>query len=122
MEQRKMPQLDISTPEARKQTLAWFDEHGWKNPWLAQYWLIWKVGKAINNTISSVLTNETEIEIQKKAAIDIIRAGKEHKVDELEITMDRKVGISLQGTIEGVPTELIIGQSGKMTLKVKYKD
>jgi hypothetical protein len=65
--------------------------------------------------------NEKEIAEQRKVAIDIIRAGKENGVDEIEITMYQKAGVGLSSDVDGVPIEFIVGASGTMKLKVKYK-
>ena len=53
--------------------------------------------------------------------IDIIRAGKENGADEIEITMSQKAGVGLSSDIDDVPIEFIVGASGTMKLKVKYK-
>jgi hypothetical protein len=58
---------------------------------------------------------------QRKVAIDIIRAGKENSADEIEITMSQKAGVGLSSDVDGVPIEFIIGASGTIKLKVKYK-
>ncbi|NCR97347.1 MAG: hypothetical protein EWV58_13460 [Microcystis aeruginosa Ma_MB_F_20061100_S19] len=65
--------------------------------------------------------NEKEIAEQRKVAIDIIRAGKENGVDEIEITMSQKAGVGLSSDVDSVPIEFIVGASGTMKLKVKYK-
>ena len=87
-------------------------------------WLYWKFGKVILKTVRSVLleANAKEIEAQRQAAIEIIRAGKEHGVDELEITMSQQAVIGFAAPIERAPIELNAGPAGRMTLKVKYKD
>ncbi|CCI20928.1 KH domain-containing protein [Microcystis aeruginosa] len=64
--------------------------------------------------------NEKEIAEQRKVAIDIIRAGKENGVDEIEITMSQKAGVGLSSDVDGVPIEFIVGASGTMKLKVKW--
>jgi arginase family enzyme len=81
------------------------------------------LGKALFDGIASLTsgTNEKEIEEQRKAAIDIIRAGKENGADEIEITMSQKAGVGLSSDVDGIPIEFIVGASGTMKLKVKYK-
>lgn len=58
---------------------------------------------------------------KNKAAIDIIRAGKENGADEIEITMSQKAGVGLASYVDGIPIEFIAGASGTMKLKIKYK-
>jgi hypothetical protein len=73
--------------------------------------------KGARLTIPSIST----LEEQKQAAIEIIKAGKEHNASSLEITLDQKVGIELGSKIEGIPIQVIAGKSGKVTIKVQYK-
>lgn len=73
------------------------------------------------NNFSPGNVEAKEIEAQRKTAVEIVRAGKQSDVDELDITMSEKAGIGLNATIEGVPVEFIVGNSDTMTLKVKYK-
>lgn len=39
----------------------------------------------------------------------------------LKITMSQKAGVGLSSDVDGVPIEFIVGASGTMKLKVKYK-
>jgi hypothetical protein len=41
--------------------------------------------------------------------------------DEIEITMSKKAGVGLASDVDGVPIEFIVGASGTMKLKIKYK-
>jgi hypothetical protein len=52
---------------------------------------------------------------------EIIRLGKQHGVDELEITMAQEAGIAFKAPIPDISIELNVGTSGTMTVKVKYK-
>jgi hypothetical protein len=112
--------FDITTLEGRKQTFDWFDKHGWA---LGPFWIYWKAGKFLVDAVQSLTSGAVtkEIEEQRKTAIEIIRAGKENGVDELEITMSEKAGLSLGSNVEGFPIELMAGSSGNMKLKIKYK-
>jgi hypothetical protein len=106
--------FDLTTEEGRKIALtitqALFP---------IEYW----IGKALFEGISSLTSgaNEKEIAEQRKAAIDIIRAGKENGADEIEITMSQKAGVGLASDVDGVPIDFIVGASGTMKLKIKYK-
>jgi hypothetical protein len=113
--------FDITTPEKRKKILAFFQQNSF---WLFEPILPFALlGVVIWDGISSLTAgaNEREIEEQRKVAIDIIRAGKENGADEIEITMSQKAGVGLSSDVDGVPIEFIVGASGTMKLKIKYK-
>ena len=111
--------FDIRTKEGRENATKFLETYKFYHPTLLTIWL----GKALFDGISSLTSgaNEKEIEEQRKVAIDIIRAGKENGADEIEITMSQKAGVGLSSDVEGVPIEFIVGASGTMKLKVKYK-
>jgi len=111
-------EFDITTPEKRHKALTFLSQ----NSWLAMVPLALPVALVLDGI--SLLTsgaNEKEIAEQRKVAINIIRAGKENGVDEIEITMSQKAGVGLSSDVDGVPIEFIVGASGTMKLKVKYK-
>ena len=58
---------------------------------------------------------------QEKFIERLIKTCKENDVDNLEITVDKKVGLSLGANIEGGTINTTLGSDDKMTLKVKYK-
>ncbi|WP_019502006.1 hypothetical protein [Pseudanabaena sp. PCC 6802] len=114
----------VTTPEGRKQAFDLIDKYGWEYGWvLAPLWFYWKAGNFLVDAVQSLTSGAVtkEIELQTKAATEIIRVAKENDVDELEITMSEKAGLSLGANVEGFPIELIAGSSGNMKLKVKYK-
>lgn len=75
-------------------------------------------GKKLFNMLSS----EEATEAQTKMAQTLIKEGKENGVDNMEIIVDNKVGLSLDGqVIEGCPIKATLGSNNKMTLKVQYK-
>ena len=120
--------VDISTRKERENTFQLLNRSGWVMLPLVNgllpseiNWLMWKAGKYLFDSFKSLFSVEKEIEEQREAAVRIIQAGKENGVDELEITMSEKAGLSLESSVEGFPVELIAGKSGNMTLKVKYK-
>jgi len=69
----------------------------------------------------SVFSNTDTIKEQRQTAVDIIKAGKENNVDEVEITLDQRAGIDLQSDLAEFPLRAKIGKDGKMNIKVKYK-
>lgn len=65
--------------------------------------------------------NENSAIRQREFVEGLIRTGKEKGVDNLEITVDKKVGLSFGANIEGFPINATLGSDDKMTLKVQYK-
>ncbi len=109
--------FDLTTEEGHKNALA---TDAFVLPPITPLLMI---GKALFDGISYLTSgaNKKEIEEQRKVAINIIRAGKENGADEIEITMSQKAGVGLASDVDGVPIEFIVGASGTMKLKVKYK-
>ena len=80
------------------------------------------LGKKAIDAINGVLsTTESTIQEQTKAAVEIIKAGKQAGVDNMEVTLDQKAGLNFGSEIEGLPIKVMVGKSGKMTINVKYK-
>lgn len=82
--------------------------------------------RVVNNLIESVKVlienlSSSEINTQKQAAIDIIRAGKDNGADSVKITMSEKNGLNLNSNKEGLPAEFSAGKSNNMTIEIKYK-
>jgi hypothetical protein len=109
--------IDVSTPEARARALENFEKYGWMiHP---TGWLAVKLYRGLRSMGADAAAKE--VAAQRQAAIDIIRAGKEHGVAELEITMSQDAGLSFGSTFEGLPVQAKGGTSGTMTLRVRYK-
>ena len=60
----------------------------------------WLIKKSIEWTRDS---NIAILDAQKKAAVEIIKAGKEAGVDNIELTVDESVGVHLGFSAEGIP-------------------
>jgi hypothetical protein len=58
---------------------------------------------------------------QKEAAINIIRAGRDHGVDNMTTKLERTAGIDLGGEIDGIPIKLKVGDSGSVEIAVQYR-
>ena len=69
----------------------------------------------------SISKNKKSDSRQGELAERLIKTGKENGVDNLEITVDKKVGSSFETNIKGVSINSMLGSDDKMTLKVKYK-
>lgn len=76
---------------------------------------------AVIAQISSLVSGSDIAESQKETAIEIIKAGKDNGIDELEINVSQAVGLKILSGLEGLSTDATIGTAGKMTIKVKYK-
>ena len=76
---------------------------------------------AIISQISSLVSGTDIAESQRETAIEIIKAGKDNGIDELEINVSQAVGLKILSGLEGLSTDATIGTAGKMTIKVKYK-
>ena len=111
-------EFDITTPENRNKAITFLMQNRWLTifPFTVLGAVIWDGISALTAS-----ANEREIAEQRKVAIDIIRAGKENGADEIEITISQKAGVGLSSDVDGVPIEFIVGASGTMKLKIKYK-
>lgn len=65
-------------------------------------------------------SESTSVENQRKAAVEIIRQGKESGAKKLKVTIDQKAGVDLDIPIEGVKVSAMMGSKGKMTVEVEY--
>jgi hypothetical protein len=77
----------------------------------------WLIRKGIEAVRGAVATPEN----QSVAAANVIRAGKESGVDEMEIVMSHEAGLNFKAPIEGVNISMKAGAEGNITMKVKYK-
>jgi hypothetical protein len=64
---------------------------------------------------------EKMIEAQRKAAVDIIKAGKKNGASKIRVTLDQKAGIDIGGALEGYELKFAVGTNNKMTIEVDYK-
>ncbi len=119
-----MIEFNISTPDGIKQAIYTLQSYGANIDQMASpvQWMI----SVANAIASSSETRQKEIEAQKQLAIEIIQVARENHVDELEITISNKAGVAVEGELnqksQGIASfDAIIGSSGNMTLKVKYK-
>jgi hypothetical protein len=110
---------DVTSPEARKVALvtALFPPW-WVNLIPGGYlgWVAWRFAQ-----LYSADSTAREVESQRRTAVEIIKAGKDRGVAELEITVSEQAGIGLGSSVEGFPIQFNAGTQGNMTIKVKYK-
>ncbi len=67
-------------------------------------------------------SSSNTVQEQRETAIKLIKAGRDSGVDKMEITIDQTAGIDIGPDIEGIPIKVKVGNNGKITLKVKYKN
>jgi hypothetical protein len=108
--------FDLTTQEGRNAALKTFDKCG--RAIAPQWWIAKKVASKVYDFFAST----DVIEAQQKAAVELIKAGKQNNVDKMNITLDQKAGVDLSATIEGVPVKCMVGKNGKMTIQVSYKN
>jgi hypothetical protein len=65
---------------------------------------------------------ENVVSAQAKAAVDIIKAGAENNVSEIDITMSQEAGAHFGADFEGHPIKFTLGKSGTVKMTVKYKN
>ena len=76
--------------------------------------MLFKIGKMILDSDS--------VKKQGKTVEDLIKAGKERGVDEMEIILDNKKGFHFNAPIEeGIKIETALGSDEKIKIRVKYK-
>lgn len=77
--------------------------------------------KAVSNAFSGVVKDsEKVIEAQRKAAVDIIKSGKENGVKKMKVTLDQNAGVDIGGQLEGYALKFAFGSDSKMTIDVEY--
>ena len=80
------------------------------------------IGKLIYKWVTNATDAATTIQQQKDAAIELIRAGRENGVAELELELDQIVGLDVKASLKtGESVETKIGKSGLLKLRVSYK-
>ena len=72
--------------------------------------------------VAWLISKKEKSAIRQREFIErLIKTCKENDVDNLEITVDKKVGLGLGANIEGATINTTLGSDDKMTLKVKCK-
>lgn len=102
--------FDLTTKDgmeiAKKYVLNYFE--------LTPVGMLYKIGKMIFDSDS--------VKKQGKTVEDLIKAGKEKGVDEMEIILDNKKGFHFDAPIdEGIKIDTVLGSDEKVRIRVKYK-
>jgi len=66
-------------------------------------------------------SESTSVENQGKAAVEIIKQGKESGAKKIKVTIDQEAGAHIKAPFEGVKISAMMGSKGKMTLEVEYE-
>ena len=125
----QVPTYDLTTPFGLQKALTDYAE---QNPVkggaiLGLLTLIYPLpvvliaAKAVSNAFSGVVKDsEKVIEAQRKAAVDIIKSGKENGVKKMKVTLDQNAGVDIGGQLEGYALKFAFGSDSKMTIDVEY--
>ncbi|UVK81318.1 hypothetical protein LOY46_17285 [Pseudomonas sichuanensis] len=109
-------EFDVTTSEGLKSVADFFREgSAWAwiaNPLVAAIFAGEKLLKASSES--------TSVENQAKAAVEIIKQGKESGAKKIKVTIDQQAGANLNVPIEGVNISAMVGSNGKMSLEIEY--
>lgn len=70
--------------------------------------------------VSDWLDTDKSIEKQSVIARKLIADGKKHGLEELYIKLDKKAGLDLGGSYEGIPLKVGFNNDGSMEIKATY--
>jgi hypothetical protein len=79
------------------------------------------VNKISKSTSTLFEHPEKAIKVQRQAAIDIIKAGKDNGASKVRVTLNQKAGIDIGGALEGCSMKFSVGTDDNMTIEVEYK-
>ena len=108
--------FDVTTSGGLKKAAEFFKE-GSLLAWVANpFATLFFAGERLIKANSE----STSVESQGKAAVDIIRQGKESGARKIKVTIDQQAGANLDIPVEGARVSAMMGSKGKMTLEVEY--
>lgn len=88
------------------------------NPFLVP--AIYLGNKAIDALSNTFKDSVKVIDAQRKAAVDLIKAGKDNGAKKLKVTLDQQAGVDIGGELEGYAMKFSFGSDSKMTIDVEY--
>lgn len=117
---------DLTTPQGIAEAIA---DYAKKNPLKVAVFAISPfaaISAVLGSTILEKISKLSEhpekmIKAQRKAAVDIIKAGKENGASKVRVTLDQKAGIDIGGALEGYALKFTFGTNDHMTIEVDYK-
>ena len=74
----------------------------------------------VKYVVDKVFSSDTA-KTQKKIAEKLIEKGKEQGVDEMEIILDNTRGFKMNSPVDDVDANIMVGEDGKLHIKVKYR-
>ncbi len=118
---------DLTTPRGLADAAAnYVKENPAKKAAMAFMDLPFGLGMALGEKIAKLAfalfeNPEKMIEAQRKTAVDLIKAGKEHGASKVSVTLDQKAGIDIGSELNGFPMKFSVGTNGQITIEVEYK-
>lgn len=88
------------------------------NPFLVP--AIYLGNKAIDSLSNTFKDPVEVIDAQCKAAVDLIKAGKDNGAKKIKVTVDQQAGVDIGGKLEGYSMKFSFGSDNKMTIDVEY--
>lgn len=76
--------------------------------------------KAIDGLLNTFKDPVKVIDAQRKAAVDLIKAGKDNDAKKLKVTLNQQAGVDIGGELEGYAMKFSFGSDSKMTIDVEY--
>lgn len=104
--------LDLTTKSGLNDAIKVFDRYGWIIA--PQIWILKKI-------IDAITTTSDTTKAQVKAAKELMKAAKDNGAESLDLTLDQDAGAEFCAGIEGCNVKTKIGKSGKMNVKLKFK-
>jgi hypothetical protein len=124
-----MPEIisyDLTTPKGMAEAVANFAK---ENPAKAVIAILNPLGflglefgeKIFKSVLEPFEHPEKMIDAQRQAAVDLIKAGKEHGASKISVTLDQKAGIDIGSELKDFPLKFSVGSDCKMKIDVEYK-
>jgi hypothetical protein len=88
----------------------------------SQFALLHGAIKGIGWIVDRFTDTTATAKAQTDAAVEIVKAGKESGAESVELTMDQAAGIDFGSKMHGADIKARLGKSGKMKIKIVYKN
>ena len=101
---------DLTTQEGMKLAIvetSTLKEMLMENPTIAIGVSAYKFGSALFDRAAD--DRKKVIDGQRKAAIDIIKAGKANVASKIRVTLNQKAGVDIDGSLEGFSLKFLVG-------------
>lgn len=98
---------DLTIREENNDAISFLQNYGW---------VISPVGWVMYKLLSA----ETSVQQQSRAAIELIKAGKENGAKRMKIKVGNKAGLEIKAILEDSPVQMRIINDDLMELEVEY--